>query len=136
MSASAELQKAIYDALVADAGVTALVSGRIHDMPPPGVRFPFVSFGPSDTVDEDADCIDARMEVVQLDIWSRAKDGRVEAKRIVDAVKTALHRTAPVMAVNALVGLRVVLTRILDDPDGITVHGVVQVEAHVEERAA
>ena len=40
-----ELQKGIRAALVADSGVTALVSPRIYDEPPQNVTYPFVRFG-------------------------------------------------------------------------------------------
>lgn len=126
------LQKLVYDRLVAHAGVAALVGSRIYDAPPPDVVLPFISFGPSDGVPDDADCITGLTEVLQIDCWS-VQAGKREIKEIVNAVKSALHGFEVEPDGAALVGLRVVLWRVMDDPDGVTRHGVVQIEAQMEE---
>lgn len=133
MSVSAELQKAIYDALVADAGVGALVGDRIYDGAPTGAQFPYITFGPADSVGEDLQCITARTESVQLDVWSRDQGRMHPCKAICDAVKDALHLANLSLTVNALVLIRVDGVRVFLDRDGITAHGVVTVEAELEE---
>lgn len=135
MSASVSLQDVILAALLADMGVQALVGNRIYDRAPsdPGLVYPHVTFGPSDYVPDDADCITGRIEDVQLDIWSRDQGRKWKCKAIVDAVKAALHDHEADMGDHALVSMRVMLCRVLDDPDGSTVHGVVQVEAVIDE---
>lgn len=95
---------------------------------------PYISLGASDVVPADADCITARAETVQLDIWHRDQGRNWPCKQTVDAVRTALHGYAGDLATHALVEMRVVLTRVMDDPDGVTCHGVVQVTALIEER--
>jgi len=133
MSVSNALQTLIFQRLTTQAGVVALVGTRTYDHPPADVSFPYLSFGASDVTEDDADCITGRIETVQIDVWSRAKDGKREAKAIADAVKDALHRWDGNMTTGALAMMRVVLVRVIDDPDGITSHGIVQVECHVEE---
>lgn len=127
------LQTAIFQRLTTTAAVTAIVGTRVYDLAPQDAAFPHVSFGPSDTVEDDDECITGRIETIQLDCWSRAPDGFRECKSLVDAVKAALHYHSANLTAGALVDMRVTLTRVFRDPDGLTSHGVVQVECMVEE---
>lgn len=133
MSISNALQVLIYERLVADVTVGALVGDRIYDRPPATVPVPYITFGPSDYVPDDDECIDGRIETVQLDVWSEAQDGKRECKAIVDAVKAALHDAEADLDSGALNTMRVVLVRVFDDPDGRTTHGIVQVECMIDE---
>jgi hypothetical protein len=133
VSASADLQKLIFDRLVADTGVHAIVADRIFDNRPDVATFPCITFGPSDVVEDDAECITGRIETIQLDCWARS-NARVNAvKPLVDAVKTALHLFHAEPESSALVELRVIAMRTFMDPDGLTAHGVVTVQAIMEE---
>lgn len=133
MSVSAELQTAIYDTLVADADVGALVGDRIYDGRPSDGAFPCVTFGPTDSQPEDLDCINARTETVQLDVWSRDQGRMGPCKEIMDAVRNALHLADITLSVNALVLIRVQGMRLFMDRDGLTAHGVLTVEAELEQ---
>jgi len=133
MSASNELQALIYNRLTTNAGVTAIVGTRVYDNPIGKDVFPYISFGPSDVVEDDADCVTGRIETVQIDCWSRYQGGFREVKDLADAVKKALHRYAGALTVNALVEMTVESIRYFRDPDGQTSHGVVTVQAIVEE---
>ncbi len=133
MSVSAELQKAIYDALVADAGVGALIGDRIYDGPPSDRTYPCVTFGPSDSSPDDMECVNARTETVQLDVWSRDQGRMRPCKEIMDAVRDALHFANLSLTVNALVLIRVDGMRLFMDADGVTAHGVITVQADVEQ---
>ena len=95
--------------------------------------YPYISFGPSDLVPDDADLITGREETVQIDIWSQQHGALIEARQIVDAVKGALHKAPPALEDHALVGLEVILARVMLDRDGVTAHGIVQLTAFVEE---
>ena len=133
MSASAELQKAIFDALVADAAVGALVGDRIFDNGPAGATFPYVSFGPTQEIEDDEECIDCEEHIVQIDIWDRSQGRLVNAKRINAAIKAALHDAELSLPdPYALAFIRVRETRAFLDQDGITAHGIVSVAAMVE----
>jgi len=134
MSASNELQTLIYQRLMAFPAVQAAVADRIYDQPSATATLPYISFGPSDAVEDDADCITGRVETIQIDCWSRYQGGFKEVKTLADAVKKALHRYAGEMEVNALVEMTVETVRFFRDPDGVTSHGVVTVQAIVEER--
>lgn len=135
MSTSNSLQKLIFDLLVADAGVGALVGDKIYDDPSSTIAAPYITFGASDFAPDDHECIDGRVETVQLDVWSEAQDGKRECKAIVDAVRSCLHDATGDLEVGALVTMRVALARVFKDPDGRTTHGVIQIEAEIEEEA-
>ena len=136
---SVALQDVILDALKADAAVTALVAQHIWDQAPaempngPKTPYPHITLGPSSYFPDDVECITGRVETVQVDVWSRDQGRKWPCRNIVDAVKRALHGHEADMGADALVGMEVTLCQIMDDPDGITTHGVVQVEALIEE---
>lgn len=133
MSASDALQAAIHARLTGDAALSALIGSRIHDLPPAPVTAPYVSYGPSTTVPLDAECIAAREETLQIDVWSEAQDGYREAKTICDAIKGALHEADLDLGTHALAQIRIAAMRVFRDPDGRTTHGVLTVQAVIEE---
>lgn len=134
MSVSADLQKLIYDTLKANTAVMALVTNVYDSVPasPWGTKEAYISFGPTDVVEDDAECITAGTHSVQIDCWSR-KVGSVHCKKSVDAVKAALHNRDLSMNSYGLVQMRVTMRRVFADPDGLTKHGVVMVDADIEE---
>lgn len=131
MLVSEELQRLLVSTLKADAGVSAITT-RVYDNVPTSPTFPYISFGPQSSVDDSADCVSGQEITVQLDCWSRAV-GFLECKNLVDAVRKALHEQEIVLTDNALAEMRVELTRVFRDPDGLTSHGVVQITAVVQE---
>jgi hypothetical protein len=133
VSASVELSDLVLAILKADAGVGALVGDRIYDQAPGGAAFPHLTLGPSDYAPRDADCIPGREETLQIDVWHRDGGRLWPCRRTADAVKDALHDRDGELATQALADLRVTLVRVIEDPDGITAHGVVQVTATIEE---
>ena len=136
MSASVELQTLIYDTLLADTQVAALVGDRVYDGPPASRTYPCITFGPMDYVPEDMTCILGRLEAIQIDVWSRENGRLWPCKQICDAVKNALHEADLSLAVNALVRIEVTGVLVFADADGVTAHGVVSIEADLEEQVA
>ncbi|ALJ98225.1 Hypothetical protein BIBO1_3044 [Brucella inopinata BO1] len=131
MNISEELQRYLYAKLRTVPEVTTLAGGRVYDRVPEDKTFPYISFGPSDIVDDGAECIEAETHTIQLDAWSRAV-GKGECKNLVDGVKKALQRDTPELSDNAIVEMTVPFTRVVTDPDGLTTHGIIQVEIRVE----
>jgi hypothetical protein len=135
----AELQKALYDLLTTNAAVMAQADG-VYDAVPPkpwdGPHNGYISFGAADVTIDDAECITAGLHTIQIDCWSR-QVGSVHCKRMVDAVYAAVHEAPPLtmLTVNALAQIQVVLRMVMADPDGLTTHGLLQVEALIEEPA-
>ncbi|OYR14505.1 hypothetical protein CEV32_0510 [Brucella rhizosphaerae] len=82
-------------------------------------------------IDDFADCIDGETHTIQLDVWSR-EVGQVECKNIVDGIRKALNRSQPELAESAVVAVNIPICQIVRDPDGLTTHGIIQVEIMVE----
>lgn len=139
---SEELQAIIYEAMVTDAALMALISGvydrvqRGND----GTAAPsvwgsqngYISFGPEFVVYEDAECLDLQEVNMQIDVWSR-KVGRVHCKQIVEQARRVLL-ALPELTENALVLAEISLSRITQDPDGLTTRGLIQLRYEVEAR--
>ena len=87
-----ELQKGIRAALVANSGVTALVSTRVYDEPPQNVTYPFVRFGDIQPRSADTDGSTGAEVTFNVETYSQTT-GRVEATQIAEAIRTALHRS-------------------------------------------
>jgi len=133
MSAGRELWALVEDTLNADAGVMALVDAVYDKVPskPWKGRQAYISRGPVYGSPEDADCISAHDITIQIDIWSRQPD-RWTMDEMVSAVCDALHERDFQLTSGALASLRVALWRVIDDPDPLTVHGVVQFSTIIE----
>ncbi len=133
MSVSVAFQDLVLTKLKAASAVTAIVGARIVDGNDDSLDYPNITFGPSDSTPDDVDCIRGREETLQLDCWTREGGKKWPCRKLVDAVKAALHDADGVLSTGALVLMRVDLVRVFDDPDGITTHGVVQVAGIIEE---
>ena len=134
MSAGKELWGAIRNALLAEPTVTAELNAIYDKVPnsPWGEKNAYMSRGPFYGTPDDADCVEGQEITIQLDIWSR-KPNRWSMDDTISAVRKVLHERDLVLPTRALASLRITLWRIIDDPDPLTVHGVVQVTALIEE---
>ena len=86
------LQKGLRAALVANSGVTNLVSTRVYDEPPQNVTFPYLMFNTIQPNAFDTDTAQGALVDISLEAHSRSASGRVECMQVVEAVKEALHR--------------------------------------------
>lgn len=128
------LQKGLRAALVANAGVTALVSTRVFDEPPQGVTFPYLRFGDITPTSADTDTIVGVSVDISLEAESRSASGRVEAVQIVEAVQAALHRQETSVTVTGftLVELIFQTHSVTRDPDGRGYTAVIVLRALLE----
>jgi hypothetical protein len=131
---SLALQGAVVSILRTDPDLIGLIAGRIYDRVPTGASFPYVTVGDDQTLPDHADCLLGSTEVfATLHVWSRAI-GHPEAKTIAGAIVRALNGAEPSLAPDyALNQLEHDSTRYLDDPDGLTSHGVVVFRALIDE---
>lgn len=133
-SPSLDLQTAVYERLIADDDVSAIVGDRCFDNVPENPTFPYISFGPSYYSPADADDLRTRDETLQVDCWTDDHGKKRPCRVLTDAVKKALHGyVVEFEGVNALVEMEVALVRVMDDPSESIVHGVVQIVAMIEE---
>lgn len=131
MGISSDLQRVIVARLKS---AVPAVGGRVYDGPREDASMPYISIGASYWNPDSAECITARRETVQIDIWASVRPDMSACKDLTDAVSEALDGWADTDALT-MHGLAVTLVRVMRDPDGVTAHGVVQVEAMVENDA-
>ena len=118
----AEIQKAIYDALIAS---PAIAGGRVYDRVPENPTFPYIGIGDEQSIDDGNACDDGWEVSSDVHVWSRAV-GFPETKGLVSAI---VPRLAAISAVPGftLIAAGVENTRVFRDPDGLTSHGVISV---------
>lgn len=128
------LQKGLWAALVANAGVTTLVSTRVFDEPPQDVIFPYLRFGDINPTAFDTDTKVGATVDLTLEANSRSASGRVEAVKIVEAVNAALHRQEASVTVTGftLVELIFETHNVTRDPDGRGYTAVIALRALLE----
>jgi hypothetical protein len=137
MSPTLELQGGITVRLKSSSAVIALVGERIYDNVPRSpqgavnAQMPFVAHSNAQEIENDADCIEAVDITYEMEVWSD-KPGRVEALRVANAVKRALHRYEMTLSTNALLELVFVQMREFRDADGVTSHVILEFAATVE----
>ncbi|WP_323008934.1 DUF3168 domain-containing protein [Paracoccus sp. (in: a-proteobacteria)] len=102
----------------------------VYDRATESAVYPYATLGVSYWTDDSVECIEAREVTLQIDVWHSASNKGV-CEDLTDDVATALNGWANEAALT-MHPLRVTLVRVMDDPDGKSVHGVVQVEAMVE----
>ncbi len=131
-SASWALQQAIFAALTADTGLTALLGGnRVYDDVPERAEFPYVTFALSNERDWSTGSEDGSEHLLTLHVWSRAA-GRREANEVMGAVRRVLHDAGLTLTGYRLVNLRHEFSEARRDADGETYHGITRYRAVTE----
>ncbi|MFC0241254.1 DUF3168 domain-containing protein [Rhodopseudomonas telluris] len=132
LTAPAALRAAIYQALVADAGLVAALGGALVGYePPPGAAFPYVTLGEARITDASADDASLQEHQLTLHAWSR-QGGHKEAHVITGALLQALDDAPLRPAGHRLVNLRFALADIRRTGDGRTYHALVRFRAVTE----
>lgn len=125
------LQKAVYDALVADSALMALVSG-VYDRVPEGAALPYVVFADSTSRDASNASDDAERIALELNVFSRS-GGRKQVLDILERLHIALHHQALALTGGwRVVWMRAEQTRVRMLGDGMTWQGATVVLALVE----
>lgn len=91
----------IYQALMNDAAVTALIGNRAyrHGRAPQGVAYPYVTWGvPGGDATIVFDRTDADQFRIQVDIWSNTDAGANGVENVAGAVRAALEPYAHLVA--------------------------------------
>ena len=119
------LQQAVFGALSADSGITALLGNppRIYDHTPPATAFPYLVLGEATSTPFDAKTENGMEQTLTLHTWSRAR-GLKETKQVMAAVTNALDDQALSLSGHTLLSLRVEFGTTSLENDGLTRHGV------------
>lgn len=133
MSAERVLVAAVRAALLADAGVKALLGdpARIYDDAPEGVAFPYVTLGRVESRPADAAGTQAIEHALTLHVWSRY-GGRAEALDIIAALRAVLHNSPLTLAGYRLILLYASFADVFRSGDAQTTHGVLRLRAVTE----
>lgn len=117
----ADLQKGIYAALTA---APAVAGGRVYDRVPADPKFPYITIGDDQFLDDGGTCGDAWEVFADIHVWSRPVAGsKVEVKDLEAAVIARL-RTVTVTGASVVVAA-LESARTFRDADGITEHAVI-----------
>lgn len=118
-----ELQAAIFTALnVTD--VKALATGGIHAPAPQDTPLPYVEIGESDSVAADVQCRQGVNETITIHVWT-APGSNAKAKQIISKIRDVLHAQNLTVSGRSSAFAVVGSTRIFDDEDETSIHGVV-----------
>lgn len=124
-----ELQRAVYQALGADAALKTEIGdpARIFDDPPQDAAFPYLTIGEARAKNWAG--VEGGLEHdIRLHVFSRYA-GRREVKRIMGAVYDALHDASLTLAGHALVNIRFVFADAFRRQDGETYQGALRFRA-------
>lgn len=137
---SIELFTAIYAALDASAPLAALIgAGRVFDTPPAANSAlsdnqlvpPYVVIGDETANDYGSSAGDAQEHTITIHSWTE-KPSTLHVKRIMAAVRNALHEQSLSLSGGNLVYLRQEFKETFRDPDGVSQHGVQRFRALTE----
>lgn len=120
-------QQAIYNVLVANSGVQAVLGGtpRIYDHVPPGATFPYAVFGAVRVLPYDYKVENGFEQIVTLDVWSRYR-GSKEMKDITQALYDALHRATLSVTGHVFLACEFHSADLEAENDGLTYHAAVR----------
>lgn len=116
MTAALALQKAMIQALLASAELSALIGpDRVHDDVPPGAKPPYLVLDATSLRPQGGTAADGMEHVVSLALWSAAK-GRSQALRSCDAVQLCLGEIVAIDPPHHLVTLEFVSAQLSRQP--------------------
>ena len=125
------LQKAIYaklnDATISGASVADV---PVYDDIPEGTSAPYINIGEETSINDCTKTVDAVEHTLTIHVWSEYR-GRYEIKHIMEQVYQNLHNAAITVSGSTLVNIRQEFATTLEEPDGITRHGVMRFRAIV-----
>jgi hypothetical protein len=135
MSASWELQTAIYRLLTGQSALADLLGGpHIFDQPPQNGPYPYVSLGESVARDWSTGTDAGEEHILTLHVWSRAA-GTQEVQRIMGALRQALNDQALSLNGYKLINLRHEFSDARRDPEHDLHHGIARFRAVTEQSA-
>jgi len=119
---SLQLQKTVFDTLDGDSNLQSKVSD-VYNFVPQNTAYPYVQVGDDSMADNSTKDLDGNIHSIMIHTWSRYR-GDKEAKEIMARIYELLHNSSLSVSGASLVNARFETSDILNDPDGITKHGV------------
>ena len=119
-----ETQRAIYQALTADATLTGMITG-VYDHVDQGTAYPYVVIGEDGASEWDTDTEQGAESILTIHSWSREK-GRMQTKDIQQAIYEVLHRAELTIMDAIFYSIFWEFSDSFLEPDGETRHGVMR----------
>lgn len=108
------------------------LGGRVQEWATEDLAYPYCTLGAIYGAQADVECIEADDWTIQLDLWGeRPEWNKASLAGLAQKVRAALKGWSDTDEVT-MHPLTVQTPRVMDDPDGVTVHAVLLVEAMVE----
>lgn len=124
------LQKSIYQALTADAPLTAMITG-VFDNVPQSTDFPYVTIGESIVNDWSTKTSSGFEQFISIRVWSR-EGGRKEAVSVMEKIYSLLHGASLTVEGLKLVLIRQLSSNVTLENDGWTYQGIMRFRALLE----
>lgn len=131
------VQTAIYDKLINDASLMAVIKGVYDDVPQPNssgdeAEFPYITIGEDvhTTIDTDTELMN--QVSITIHTWSRFS-GRSETKQVQGLIYDSLHRSNLVQSGYKFINIAQVNSESQLDSDGFTRHGIQTFNLLIEE---
>lgn len=123
------LQKAIYEKLVGNVSLMAVIVG-VFDHTPQETAFPFVTIGDVAASDYSSLGKSGTEQRLNIHIWSR-EAGHKQVADIMEMIYGLLHNGSVTVVGQTLVAMRFLSTSIQLEGDGWTNHGVMRLLVHL-----
>jgi len=131
-NASWALQKAIYQALMGDVVLNALLGmGKIFDDVPQGEALPYITIGQATAHDWSTATDEGLEHILTLQVWSK-NSGRKGIQAIMQALHDILHDAVLPLEDHQLINLRHEFTDFNRVKDGEAYHGLTRYRAVTE----
>lgn len=125
---SFDLQSAIYSTMNDDSTLDSLVgNNKIFDNVPQGTSYPYVKIGLENTRDVGTKTKDGKVYNVDIEVWSQYR-GQKEIKEIMERVYNLFNNVTISVSGASSVMSFVVNTTTVVEVDGITRHGIVNID--------
>jgi hypothetical protein len=135
MTASGDLQQALFQRLRSDASLSALLGGAgLLERPAENVAFPYVTCGQTSAFDWDTGVQNDADQLVTLHIWSKAH-GEAETRAIMDRIKTRLAKAVLAIGARGRTHLVLEFSEIRHDDELLLYHGLLRFRAVMRESA-
>ncbi|MCM3425558.1 DUF3168 domain-containing protein [Bacillus paralicheniformis] len=125
-----ELQKALYDRLSTDAALNEKITG-VYDNPNKDTPFPYVVIGEDTSTPFETKTSFGENITTVIHAWSRAPDGKREAKEILSLVLQALSKAPLEIEGFTFLDMRLQNAAVITDIDGITQHGILRLRLYI-----
>ena len=130
-SLSLNFQTAIYQRLSGYAPLTAIVGVGVYDMPPSTAKYPYVTIGEDDIIQDDVGCKRSYRVILEIHGWTDYR-GYKDVKNIAQAVEDALHDFPLIVDGYRLISLTHRDTQFMRAPDGLLSHSISDFVAYIE----